>query len=281
MLTAFCKLASFFNEHIWGWNGHQHDFCVISVIGIHRIINSIRQQWGLNLVLVEDMESGCILDFESVMHRKGFHPRMISHKKVRGDVHIGITFLQIIHITIKENHISMSNFQNFLSWPLPIREVERHFRYGHIVPGSNTNSSTWRTSGPWTWPCPPRTSGSFATECWRTSSAVRSIFVSTTITIVSASITAVSGVTTIVPSIPMIVIRRHSFQISNRWRRLSHSRFVVTTSSMFIASTIRGSISTAECSLITIMIHTLLHWGWRLMSLNLRCIGRICKCMRV
>ena len=113
MLTAFCKLASFFNEHIWGWNGHQHDFCVISVIGIHRIVNSIRQQWGLNLVLVEDMESGCILDFESVMHRKGFHPRMISHEKVRGDVHIGITFLQIIHITIKENHISMSNFQNF------------------------------------------------------------------------------------------------------------------------------------------------------------------------
>ena len=60
------------------------------------------------------MKSRGVLDLETIMNRKGFHPAMISHKKVRRDVHIIVTFLQIKHTTFGE--------------------VERHFGHRNVVP---------------------------------------------------------------------------------------------------------------------------------------------------
>ena len=64
-------------------------------------------------------------------------------------------FFSVIFSKVKFNYCviiqtpsSVQNCHEVNFDQLPIREVERHFRYGHIVPGSNTNSSTWRTSGP-------------------------------------------------------------------------------------------------------------------------------------
>ena len=60
------------------------------------------------------MKSRGILDLETIMNREGFHPAMISHKKVRRNVHIIVTFLQIKHTTFGE--------------------VERHFGHRNVVP---------------------------------------------------------------------------------------------------------------------------------------------------
>ena len=68
----------------------------------------------MDMYLIKNVKSRGVLDLETIMNRKGFHPAMISHKKVRRNVHIIVTFLQIKHTTFGE--------------------VERHFGHRNVVP---------------------------------------------------------------------------------------------------------------------------------------------------
>ena len=68
----------------------------------------------MDMYLIKNVKSRGVLDLETIVNRKGFHPAMISHKKVRRNVHIIVTFLQIKHTTFGE--------------------VERHFGHRNVVP---------------------------------------------------------------------------------------------------------------------------------------------------
>ena len=102
ILTAFGKLTSLLNENIGWWNSHEHNFGIEPMIRIKWIIHCVWEQRRLDLIFVEDMKSGCILNFESIVNREGFHPRMVSHEKIRWYIHIVIAFLQVIHTTVWE-----------------------------------------------------------------------------------------------------------------------------------------------------------------------------------
>ena len=158
--------------------------------------------------------------------------------------------------------ISRENFPNILS----LKE---------IIPGRRTNPSTRWAPRPTSGPCSTWTSRSFTTgTCRRTyTPIIGTIFVPTAISI---SIT-IARITTIISS-PMIAGgARHTFHIPHRGRGLAHTRVI----SVFV--TIIWSISTAKSGLVPILIHSLRHHGRRLVGhlLRWRCIGRICKCMRI